>query len=154
MEEQILFFIFRRADPFLVLIFGETDRSFCFPCASHISPYRPLLLPLPVSHLTLPPTRVDDVLHPYLSHGTGHFVRTSKQFRWLAASTGISSALAAGFILQVGRRVPHWDVVGIWGGITGMFALRLLATIWRVLDRKRGPYWVLGSDADGAKKSS
>eukprot|EP00904_Undaria_pinnatifida_P001362 jgi/Undpi1/11226/HiC_scaffold_30.g13524.m1 len=76
------------------------------------------------------------------------------QFRWLAATTGTSSVLAAGFIVQVGRRVPHWDVLGIWGGITAMFCFRLLAAAWRLSDRKRGPYWVLGSDANSAQKNS
>eukprot|EP00904_Undaria_pinnatifida_P012887 jgi/Undpi1/8729/HiC_scaffold_25.g11193.m1 len=72
------------------------------------------------------------------------------QFRWLAATTGISSVLAVGFIVQVGKRVPHWDVLGIWGGITAMFIFRLLGAAWRLLDRKRGPYWVLGPDAKSA----
>lgn len=65
------------------------------------------------------------------------------QFRWLGATTVCSSAVAAVFILFVGRRVPAWDVLGIWGGITAMFVGRFLAAVWRVMDRKRGPYWVL-----------
>lgn len=120
----------------LFLIFGWVDPYCC-------------LLPRLISSYC-PPTRVD---HVAPCRAAGSFV-WNEQFRWLAATTSISSALAAGFIIQVGRRAPHWDVVGIWGGITAMFALRFLATIWRVLDRNRGPYWVLRSYTDGGKKSS
>ncbi|CAN0408517.1 unnamed protein product [Ectocarpus fasciculatus] len=65
------------------------------------------------------------------------------QFRWLATTTVGSSAVAAWFILMVGRRSPGWDVLGIWGGITAMFVGRFLAAAWRVMDRKRGPFWVV-----------
>lgn len=57
-----------------------------------------------------------------------------------------SSALSAWFIVEVGRRVPGWDVLGIWAGITAMFVGRLSAAIWRLLDRNRGPYWVTRSE--------
>lgn len=117
----------------LLLIFGGAD---------------PLVALVP-SHIILLLTRVHDAFHVMVSA-----IRSNEQFRWLAATTGISSALAAGIIIQVGRRVPHWDVLGIWGGITAKFTLRLLLTLWRVMDRKKGPYWVLGSDADGITKSS
>ncbi|CAM9608978.1 unnamed protein product, partial [Hapterophycus canaliculatus] len=52
------------------------------------------------------------------------------QFRWLGTTTVGSSAVAAWFIVLVGRRKPAWDVVGIWGGITAMFVGRLLAAAW------------------------
>ncbi|CAM9971183.1 unnamed protein product [Ectocarpus sp. 12 AP-2014] len=65
------------------------------------------------------------------------------QFRWLATTTVGSSAVAAWFILMVGRRAPGWDVLGIWGGITAMFVGRFLGAAWRVMDRKRGPFWVV-----------
>ncbi|CAM9180106.1 unnamed protein product [Discosporangium mesarthrocarpum] len=71
------------------------------------------------------------------------------EFRWLGTTTTMISALTAGFIVVVGRRWPGWDVMGIWGGIMGMFALRLAAAVVRLLDRKSGPYWVAKSRQAG-----
>lgn len=105
-----------------------------------------MLMTMPHSYYLTAPARVDAMVHHLLMTAN----RSNEQFRWLAATTGISSVLAVGFIVQVGKRVPHWDVLGIWGGITAMFIFRLLGAAWRLLDRKRGPYWVLGPDAKSA----
>ncbi|CAM9887320.1 unnamed protein product [Choristocarpus tenellus] len=64
------------------------------------------------------------------------------QFRWLATSTTVTSALSIWFMLWMGKHAPAWGVIGLWGGITGMFIGRLLGALFRILDQKSGPYWV------------
>ncbi|CAM9802411.1 unnamed protein product [Chrysoparadoxa australica] len=66
----------------------------------------------------------------------------AQQFKWLGATTLANTATATGVILYVGRAWPQTGVVGVWGGITLLFFMRLSSAAFRVLDRKRGPYWV------------
>ncbi|KAG5183211.1 mate-domain-containing protein [Tribonema minus] len=66
----------------------------------------------------------------------------AQQFRWLGATTLVTTSVGTAAVLAVGRLRPEAGVVGVWWGITGMFVGRFLGAAWRLLDRKRGPYWV------------